>query len=766
MLKVVDFLRYVIDRDKLTIVEHLQHMGRDPFFLVAATGLGKTVAVPIHVLVRLMESIGADPGPQPRVWVVEPRIPIAVDQAQFMNSLWKKYLSVKKERALPPLFGSISSRGKSNPDAPIKFVTTGIFELMAKGEELTPARDRVIIDEAHVTVEQNAGVELGIALARKAGVPVDYMSATVDTTSISEDLYVRDIVRADKQRYVVWKHNLLQPLRDALPQLIMETLLKPDTSSAYFPRRNGYQQTDDVIAAVSESDRSHGMLAIVNSFAGENSDVKRLASIIQKVAPDLPILQLAGEVVRDERRSAEFERKLRHIEQEKKNYIILATSVVEMGITFPTLDFVVTMDSGYDQETIGDQTFPVVAPLGVNSLLQRIGRVGRRRPGIAYISREVGADYADLDDDELNRNGLQYEAISFPLAAAPLTDLAYYACRHEWDDLGQWVAGLGLPSRLHENADRLVYLQDQIEMFEGLGIAADARITPFGVHMERWIGQTDLAYAVQLQKRFFEDASLTEVMFWVVGTALSNTSVRALRASHDFFVDYTGEHAAIAHELEFWRGFDHEDIAVFSVVCAAAAAIPMAFFGGGDVVFDDWDDLEFRRWCGLLSMDSRKFRKAAVSVADTLKLFAKVNGKTPRFAELFGSAAMPTLKTLPWGAMLRDFPEEQLRRQLSSLIGAAVVVLEKDDRGNFTWEDSVHGRSGSLAQDDTPILLQGGMYLARLIPGRQAKGEIESWRLTHLATLPPPIEVEKAAEVKEEAGKKKWWWRVTEWLDD
>ncbi len=62
MLKIVDFLRYVINRDKLSINEYLEYMGQDPFFLVAATGLGKTVAVPVHALIRVMENIGQSPG--------------------------------------------------------------------------------------------------------------------------------------------------------------------------------------------------------------------------------------------------------------------------------------------------------------------------------------------------------------------------------------------------------------------------------------------------------------------------------------------------------------------------------------------------------------------------------------------------------------------------------------------------------------------------------------------------------------------------------
>src|SRR5258708_24304659 len=65
------------------------------------------------------------------------------------------------------LYGCITSAtGKINGDAPILFVTTGIMEsLTFEGTELDPKFHRIIIDEAHVTIEANPAIELGIHLA-------------------------------------------------------------------------------------------------------------------------------------------------------------------------------------------------------------------------------------------------------------------------------------------------------------------------------------------------------------------------------------------------------------------------------------------------------------------------------------------------------------------------------------------------------------------------------------------------------------------------
>lgn len=737
MMEVVDFLKWVLNRDKLEIADYLDRMGQDPFFLVAATGLGKTVGVPIHMLIRQIQRAGRSPHPEPRVWVVEPRIPIAVGQAAFMNMLWKDYSSSKGKKNVPPLFGCItSSSGNVNPEAPVKFVTTGIFELMTKDDQLNPERDRVVIDEAHVAIEQNPGVELGIALARRAGITVDYMSATVDMAGLSESLGVANIINADKQRFVVWRHNLLNSAAKSLTDLVGKTLISPDLSSEYFPQLGEFHQAAEVRAAVTEAGRSHGMLVVVNSFAGEFSDTQRLAQIIRKAHPGIPVLQLASEVIRDPRRMKEYEATLQRIERDKQNYIILATSVVEMGITFPTLDYVVTMDSGYEQETIGDTTFPVTAPLGVNSLLQRIGRVGRKRPGIAYIANEVGADYAELDDDELNaKQTLVYEPITFPLAASSLMPLAYYVCKQGWQDIDARLVDLNLPSKLHESADRIVYLREQVAMLETLGLAHNNQLTPLGESMEKWIGQADLAYATQLQKCSEEGVNLPDIIFWIVATALSNTPLVTLRAKDDYFVDRDGSHSELPHSIDLWSHWiHHEDVAAFMLFAKAASSHPVVLFGNSAFRSDSIDMLEFEKWCGQTGVDARKLLQATKAVQETWKLFSRINGKTDWYRAAFGDVKSAMLGMMPWRMLRNTFPQSSTWTHLYAMPGnTSVHVTVSETTGGYVWTDTVHGREGLLSQDDTPLPLdQGGEYVARLVPGRKAKGDETVWRITHL----------------------------------
>ncbi|MCP2245739.1 Helicase conserved C-terminal domain-containing protein [Lentzea aerocolonigenes] len=735
LIEVVNFLRFVVERDDLQVASYLGQMTQDPFFLVAATGLGKTVAVPVHELIRQAQHTGNLSVSEPRVWVVEPRIPIATSQASFMNGLWKDYLSAKR-RKLPPLFGVItSSSGNVNRDAPIKFVTTGIFGQLAKNGELHPDRDRVLIDEAHVTIEQNSEVELGIALARKAGVTVDYMSATVDTSNLEEALGVTNVIRADKARYPIWKHNLLLPLSDVLADLLRSTLVNPDPASSYYPQWE-FAQHADVQKAVLEAGRAHGMLIVVNSFAGDQSDTERLAALIRRHHPSLAVLQLASEVIRDTRRERAFYAQLQEIEQRKRNYVILATSVVEMGVTFSSLDYVVTMDSGYDQETVGDVTFPVIAPLGVNSLLQRMGRVGRRRPGIAYISREVGADYADLEDNELNRGGLKYEPIRFPLVNSTLMPLAYYLCKVGCVDIRRAVADLALPSRLHENEDRMEYLQEQFDELEQLGLATNGSLTPIGERMEQWIGQADLAYAVQLQRRLDEDASLPEVLFWTVATALSTTSLVTLRARYDYFVDYGNVHSELPHAVELFQGFPHEDLAAFNAICWLGEIAPWLLWptSGESRPVEEEDIFELTKFCNVNGLDARKVRQAAKAIANTWKLLGRIDKGANQLGKLFVGEAPQELAHLSWRAIRAQIPQARIVEELADLPGQSAIELSYNDAlGAFDWRDIRHGHEGLVSQDDTPIqLVDGARLQARVTPSRESKGGDTTWRFAHI----------------------------------
>ncbi|MBC7471775.1 MAG: hypothetical protein H7196_00715 [candidate division SR1 bacterium] len=92
-----------------------------------------------------------------------------------------------------------------------------------------------------------------------------------------------------------------------------------------------------------------------------------------------------------------------------------------MGITWPTLDYVVTMDSEYETVNLDGHKALLTVPLGTNALKQRIGRIGRKRARCRYINKEFGTKYTDMTNEELNGTGLKNQAISFSLSrVAPM----------------------------------------------------------------------------------------------------------------------------------------------------------------------------------------------------------------------------------------------------------------------------------------------------------------------------------------------------------
>jgi hypothetical protein len=262
------------------------------------------------------------------------------------------------------------------------------------------------------------------------------------------------------------------------------------------------------------------------------------------------------------------------------------------------------------------------------------------------------------------------------------------------------------------------------------------RFTPLGERMERWVGQADLAYAVQLQKRFEESCNGPELMFWIVATALSNTPLATLKPAPDFFVDHEGKHRKIAHSLEVWKGYWHEDFALFDAVATMATMSPRVFFGGE--VFDVLDDGGFYRWCNAVGFEMRKLLKAGKAIDDLWQLFYRINGKTARYEELFGSHSKPELARIPWIHCVRGLDVNSLQRMLVQLPGVEPLRLFPNEIGGFSWYDD-EGRAGDITQDDTPVRLDSVyQYHARVVPSRKAKGEQTSWRLVHLTAFARP----------------------------
>ncbi|MCX6808241.1 MAG: tetratricopeptide repeat protein [Candidatus Berkelbacteria bacterium] len=465
--KIRQFLNFVLKTQNLPMGQFDQDsgyvpidmMGDKPVFLVAKTGVGKTVSVPTKILISHMDTYFKKAGivggtamkdKYPQVYVVVPRIPIAQSQMNFMNSQYQEFLKISgaKDARNYYLFGSISSAGKRNDKAPILFVTTGIFESMAFNDQFDPDLHRVIIDEAHVTIEQNPGVEIGIAIACAKKVMIDYMSATVETSTLKADLQT-EIVVAGKDRYPIMMRNLGGTVEDNLLQMIDQYLINP--KEEYYPDRHDPKYGSITVDLFdNRHGRPRGLLVIVNSHQGAASDTLRFCKLIEEAEFNwnrkiVSAFSYAAPVARNKAAEDRFRRQIEAVEKQNGLYVIVATNVVEMGVTFDSLDYLMTMDSEFVTTYVDGGQLIDAVPLGINALYQRIGRVGRKRGGIAFIADEIGAPYAKLPDKEL-RKGLPCQRIGFPIAKGNVQKLALYSYKQGWSEPLKSLSGLVLPS--------------------------------------------------------------------------------------------------------------------------------------------------------------------------------------------------------------------------------------------------------------------------------------------------------------------------------
>ena len=470
--------------EPLPIKDKIDEIGNQPVFIKAETGVGKTVTVPVKVLLELSRNFRpAGRRHSPQLVVVEPRVPICINQAAYMNQLYREFVQQHcpgQEHGLH-LFGCITqASGRENANAPIIFVSTGIFENMAENDQLISGVNRVIIDEAHITIAHNPGVEVALALLRQRGVPVDFMSATVDTSNIERDFPEVKIIEVKGRNYPLKFVNWGKKLEKALPEIVEKYLLNSGIT-----------------------DRPQGILVIVNSHLSEMSDTKKYARLINEKynRPDIPAAQrvealvLASPIVRDADSFRAYKNNLVEIEGRNGKYVIVATNVVDMGLTFDSLDYVVTMDCEYvNVLTDGSQTVEL-EEIAINTLFQRGGRAGRKRPGICFITNDFDSQLSRLSEEKLNN--LHPTEIEYPLAKGNLQPLVFYSFKCGWSPgkIEEELARLRLPSKIEKHPQLFEKFMKERARMEELGLADGQHLTELGKKCLSYVGLQDLHFA-------------------------------------------------------------------------------------------------------------------------------------------------------------------------------------------------------------------------------------------------------------------------------
>ena len=501
--QIANFLGWIIERNQLPIGRYFEQIQPgESIFLVAATGLGKTVTLPVYLLAQLMIQISsiaseATNSPvTPRVWVVLPTIAIATDCYTFLNGAYFEYLQsigVPKDQAYQtPLFGYRTGSGSRDTFAPIQFVTWGILPLLARDETLVPELDRILIDEAHKTLVVSESVELALAKLWEREFVVSYMSATVETKDLERKLRTK-IVFANQARYPKYIHNSPHDLVTTVKQAIEEVLIWPNYRADFFPPLT-YPHYQEVLTGVEALDRASGIMVVVDSLKGERSDAALLTQVIKSRCEAAGItIVLFSSSIRDNKRSfAKYEAQFAKIRQNRSRYVIITTNVVEMGVTIPDLDMVITKDTEIVNRMVAGQLVPVCVPLSAASFGQRAGRVGRKRAGLVAIAREMGTSFSTLSDAEINAHGLACQPLSFPLQRYQPYKLTYQTVRlglKNPREIWNYLETLGLPSI--DNEEELSYVLsmtlDLAKLYRNLGID-DPQNNEWVRLCEFWVG--------------------------------------------------------------------------------------------------------------------------------------------------------------------------------------------------------------------------------------------------------------------------------------
>lgn len=304
----------------------------------AAPGAGKTTRVPAALL----------PAIDGRIIVIEPR--------RLAARLSAERIAQELGSPLGETVGyQIRFEGKSSPATRILFVTEGVFLRMVRDDPRLKGVGCVVIDEFH---ERHVHTDLALALVRKAqdsarpDLRLVVMSATLDTARLE---------------------SYLAP---AVAVFDVEGRTYP-VAVEYLPSEGEPEDVRSAVQQLAADPRCPGdILVFLTGIAEIRRTAEALAGVAERLG--LEILPLSAELPPKEQQ--------RVFAPSPRRKVILATNVAETSLTLPGVTGVI--DTGR-AKIAGHAPWSGMPTLDVKrvsqaSCIQRAGRAGRVRPGVAY----------------------------------------------------------------------------------------------------------------------------------------------------------------------------------------------------------------------------------------------------------------------------------------------------------------------------------------------------------------------------------------------
>lgn len=302
----------------------------------AAPGAGKTTRVPAALL-NCIDGC---------VIVLEPR--------RLAARLSAERIAAELSTPVGDTVGyQIRFEGKSSPATRILFVTEGIFLRMVRDDPTLKGIGCVVIDEFH---ERHVQTDLALALVRKtqltsrADLRLVVMSATLDTAPL--------------ERYLGQNTGVFDVEGRTFPVAI-----------EYLP-----EIEDNVVAAVTRITQDARCPGDVLVFLTGIAEIRRAAEALSAIAERcaIDVLPLAADLSPREQQ--------RVFASSARRKVIIATNVAETSLTLPGVTGVIDLGRA---KIAGHAPWSGMPTLDIKrvsqaSCIQRAGRAGRVRAGVAY----------------------------------------------------------------------------------------------------------------------------------------------------------------------------------------------------------------------------------------------------------------------------------------------------------------------------------------------------------------------------------------------
>jgi ATP-dependent helicase HrpB len=382
--------------------EIVASLGREKYLVIEAPpGAGKTTRIPPALL----------PVARGEILVLEPRR-LAARMAA------RRVASEAGERLGETVGYQVRFEDISGPRTRIRFVTEGVLTRRFMSDPGLKGVDIVILDEFH---ERHLDSDLALALAKRLGVRIVVMSATLDAAPVAKFLENCPVLRSEGKLF----------------ELKIE--YTPHSAAAL---------EDQVAGAVERLGRLDGDVLV---FLPGAAEIRRAMRALARSS--LLVVPLHGDLSAEEQDRA--------VARADRRKVILSTNVAESSITIEGVTAVI--DSGLARVAT-DSPWTGLPSLDVRrisqaSAMQRAGRAGRTAPGRVIrlytaedFHRRPVADAPEILRRELSQVVLQLRAMKIEGLEwlAPPPDAALAAADKLLDILEATpgMAGLPLPPRL------------------------------------------------------------------------------------------------------------------------------------------------------------------------------------------------------------------------------------------------------------------------------------------------------------------------------